>query len=271
MYLQKTWIYGNRIEVRKYHTVRYNVKGEIRKKRQKPTSEQKELANENASRNRLRRLMINNFGDGDIHLTLTYKRECRPTPEESKELIRKFFRKLRAYYRKHGQEFKWILVKEDGEKRIHHHMVMNDVEGLLGFLRKAWPYGGVHVVPLYENQDYGGLADYFVKETKESYKKHKENGEPYRVRYSCSRNLQQPIEKTEVVSASAWRKEVKVPPTLQREGYQLEKGSEYTGTDIYGFPFQTYTFIRYGDERERKKKQSIKASKREKKHGKGIK
>lgn len=259
MYLQKTWIYGNRIEVRKYHTVRYNVKGEIRQRRQKPTSEQKELANENASRNRLRRLMINNFGDGDIHLTLTYKRECRPTPEESKELIRKFFRKLRAYYRKHGKEFKWILVKEDGGKRIHHHMVMNDVDGLLGFLRKAWPHGGVHVVPLYENQDYGGLADYFVKETKESYKKHKENGEPYRVRYSCSRNLQQPIEKTEVVSASSWRKEVKVPPALQREGYQLEKGSEYTGTDIYGFPFQTYTFIRYGDERERKKKkQAIK-------------
>ena len=45
------------------------------------------------------------------------------------------------------------------------------------------------------------------------------------------------------------------------EPAMLEKGSEYTGTDIYGFPFQTYTFIRYGDERERKKqkkKQAIK-------------
>ena len=38
------------------------------------------------------------------------------------------------------------------------------------------------------------------------------------------------------------------------EPAMLEIGSEYTGTDIYGIQFQTYTFIRYGYERERKKK-----------------
>lgn len=247
MYLKKTWFYGNRIEIRKYHTFRYNVSGEVRQRRKKPTPEQLELANENASRNRLRRLMINNFGDGDMHVTLTYRKERRPTAEESKELIRKFLRKLRMYYKKHDAEFKWILVKEDEGKAIHHHMVINDVEGIIGFLRKAWPHGGVHIVPLYDNQDFGGLADYFMKETKETYKKHKEKGEPYRVRYSCSRNLKKPEEKTEVIKASGWRKEVKVPRELQAEGYQLEKGSEYVGVDQFGFAFQTYTFIKYED------------------------
>ena len=248
MYLQKTWIYGNRIEVRKYHTFRYGVKGERRQKRKKPTPEQLELANENASRNRLRRLMVNNFGPEDLHVTLTYRKEERPTPEESRELLRKFFRKMRTYYRQHGQDFKWILVKEDADnKEMQHSIVMNGTTEALVFMRKAWPHGGVHIVPLYDNKNYSGLAEYFTKETKETYKRHKENGEPYRTRYSCSRNLQQPIEKTEVIKAASWRKEVKVPPALQAKGYQIEKGTEYNGVDLMGYVFQTYTFIKYDD------------------------
>ena len=204
MYLQKTWIYGNRIEVRKYHTFRYGVKGERRQKRKKPTPEQLELANENASRNRLRRLMVNNFGPEDLHVTLTYRKEERPTPEESRELLRKFFRKMRTYYRQHGQDFKWILVKEDADnKEMQHSIVMNGTTEALVFMRKAWPHGGVYAATLDGKKDRETIAKYFEIETKETYKMRRENGEPCRVRYSCSRNLQQPIEKTEVLEELA--------------------------------------------------------------------
>lgn len=259
MYLQKEWTYGNRIEVKKYHTFRYGVKGEKRGKRKNPTAEQIREANNKRARKKLKRLMINNFDLGDWHLTLTYSEENRPDVMESKKCLKKFWDIMRREYRKAGTELRFIVVTEWESTRIHHHIAINDVPGFATVIRKAWPYGGAHLTPLYENYDYEGLADYFVKETEETYKN--ENN-PYKQRWSCSRNLKKPVEETKIVKADSWRKEPKITKKLEGQGYRLDMRSLYVGVDAMGYPFQTYQFVRE-EGRNRIKRQRRQQKKRD--------
>lgn len=242
MYIKKTWIYGNRIEVKKYHTSRYGVKGEKRSKREKPSDESLKRANERKAKKKLERLMINNFEQGDWHLTLTYKSEMRPDIEKSKYILKKFFEKLRKEYRKHGIELKYIMATEWENKNIHHHIVINDIDNISKVLSRLWIYGGIHLTPLYPDRDYSGLAEYFIKETNETFRN---SDNPYKQRYTCSRNLKKPIEEVEIIKASTWVKEPKINNKLLEQGYQLDKQSIYTGVDAMGYGFCEYTFIRY--------------------------
>lgn len=252
MYLKRTLVYGNRIEVRKYHTSKYGAKGEKRSKRTKPTPEQVKAYNERQAIKKLTRLIIGNFTRGDVHLTLTYTREQRPDAEGSRILLGKFLRKLRAAYRKMGYELKYIIVTEWESKSIHHHMILNSVPELMGLLAELWSHGGTHITPLYADQDYEGLAKYLVKETKETFRK---ADNPYRQRWTASRNLKKPEEKIEVVKADSWREEPKTPKSLSDQGYALDKDSVYTGFDIFGYPFIEYTFRRWEQNAQRANKQ----------------
>lgn len=242
MYLKKTWEYGNRIEVKKYHTLRYGIKGEKREKRKKPTPEKMALANERAAKRKLMRLMIGNFKRGDWHLTLTYTKEKRPSVEESKKILKQFFKRLRRVYKLAGAELKYIIVTEWQGKALHHHLAINNIPGFSENIVDIWTHGGIHLTPLYPNQDYAGLAEYFVKETSDTFRK-KDN--PYKQRWSCSRNLKKPKEKVEVVKANCWRDDVVVPKKLQAQGYSLMPDSVVQAFDAWGYPYQTYTFICY--------------------------
>lgn len=241
MYLKKTWIYGNRREVRKYNTFRCGVAGEKRTKRKKPTPEQMRKANERESVKKLTRLMIGNFEQGDWHMVLTYRRDNLVTVEESKKVLKSFFDRIRVWFRKQGKELKYIIVTEWEKKRIHHHLVINDIPGLGSAVQKFWECGGVHCTPLYQDHNYQGLAEYFVKETSKTFNR-EEN--PYKRRWSSSRNLKKPVEKVEKSTAAKWRENPVVPPSLVREGYVLDKNSVYSGLDAFGYPFQEYIFIR---------------------------
>jgi len=87
MYVKKTWFYKDHIEIKKYHTSRYGVKGEKRDRKCKPTDEAVKKANERNAVAKLRRLLENNFEAGDHHMVLTYKAESRPDPEEAKKSL----------------------------------------------------------------------------------------------------------------------------------------------------------------------------------------
>lgn len=241
MYLKKTYSYGNRIEIRKYHTTRFHVKGEKRQHKEKPTPEQMKKYNERQCVKKLQRLMINNFDEGDWHLVLTYRPESRPDPDGAKKILNTFFRKLRNYYRKHDIELKYILVTEWKTSNIHHHLVLNDVPGIGKAIRDLW-HGGNHFTPLYEEKNFNGLAAYFVKETKKTFQ---DNDNPWKQRYTCSRNLKKPEEKTEVIKSSNWQQVPTVPKSLQTVGYVLDKDSVVSGFDVFGFPYLEYTFIKY--------------------------
>lgn len=242
MYLKKTWEFGNRIAVKKYHTARYGVKGEKREKRKKLTGEQMRAVNERNARRKLKMLMVNNFFLGDWHLTLTYAPDKRCGVEESKKIIKAFFRKLRSLYRKSGIELRYIMVTEWESKSLHHHIAINDIPGIASVLAECWLNGGAHLTPLYADCDYTGLADYFVKETSETFRK-AEN--PYKQRWTCSRNLKKPDEHVEVVDSSAWRQEPHATKAQQEAGYILLKDSIVNDIDSWGYPFQEYELIRY--------------------------
>ena len=245
MYLKKTITYGNRKEIRKYHTLRYDVKGEKRSERVKPTAEQIQKYNDREALRKLKRLMINNFGTGDWHLILTYPDGSRPDPEEGKKNFSKFIKKLRRFYQKQGRILKYIYVTEYKNSNLHHHIVINDISGIGSMIRRLWP-GGAFFSPLYEDQNFDGLAEYFVKETKDTFR---DPGNPWHQRYGCSRNLEKPDVKTEIIRADSWRENPGVPPTLAEQGYVLDKESVICGFDGMGYPFQEYIFIKYENEK----------------------
>ena len=252
MYLERTWIYGNRIELRKYHTTRYGIQGEQRKSRTKPTAEAVARTNEKNAERKLQRLLIANFEQGDQFVTLTYRKEDRPCVEESKKILRRFFESLRKSYKKAGAELKYIITTEWNGKHIHHHLVVNDIPGFAKIVTEAWKYGGIHMTPLYPDHDYQGLAEYMIKETKETFR---DPGNPYRQRYSCSRNLKKPVEKVRVIKANAWREEPKVPKKLAEEGYEIDYVE--TGVDAFGYPFMEYMMVKKDGKKTRRGRKPV--------------
>lgn len=249
MYLKKTTIYGNRIDVRKYHTSRYGVKGEKRNVRQQPTPEAMARNNEKAAKRRLEQLLVCNFTEDDHFLTLTYRKEERPGVEESRKILGRFLASLRKAFKKLGEELRYIITTEWNGKSIHHHLVVNDAPHFNRLITSRWKHGGIHVTPLFPDQDYAGLADYMVKETSQTFR---DEGNPYKQRYTCSRNLKKPVEKVEVIKASSWREIPRVPKKLQAEGYILDIDSVESGTDVFGYPFLAYTMIRRSTQKKRR-------------------
>lgn len=246
MYVRREYRYGNRIEIRKYHTCKFQGKGEKRLKRNKPTPEQVKKNNEKQAERKLFRLMANNFTADDWHVVLNYANETRPDAQGAKRIIQRFLRKMRAWYKKNGYEFKWIMTTEwANAKNIHHHIVMNGVEGLSRAIQRIWREvggGGCHFTPLYEDQDFEGLAEYFVKETKKTFA---EDDNPFKQRAQHSRNLKKPEERKRVLKSCEWAKDPSVSKKLQEEGYVLDKDSVTNGFDFFGFEFQEYILIRY--------------------------
>lgn len=240
MYKKKTITYGNKIEIRKYHTFRCDSKSVSRSERKRPTEEAVKKANERNAKKKLLRLLEANFTpEEDMFLTLTYKPELRPDPEEGKKILTNFFRKLKRKYKSAGVELKWICSTEWNGKNIHHHLVINDVPDFNRVISECWPYGGKRYEPLYADYDYAQLADYLIKETSETFRK----GEnPWKQRYSCSRNLIKPEEKIEDIKASEWREDPKPSKKLQAAGYRLKKDSVVIGTDLFGYGFIEYVF-----------------------------
>lgn len=249
MYVRRELRYGNRIEIRKYHTCKYQGKGERRQKKEKPTPEQVKKNNEKQAVKKLFRLMVNNFTADDHHVVLNYAPETRPDAAGARKAIDKFLRKMRTWYKKQGAEFKWIMTTEYKSKNIHHHIVLNGVDGVARAIQKIWREvggGGCHFTPLYEDQDFEGLAEYFVKETKKTFA---EADNPFRQRAQHSRNLKKPVEKKRILKSCEWAKDPSVPGKLREEGYTLDKNSVTNGFDFFGFEFQEYILIRYQEAR----------------------
>ena len=63
--------------------------------KEKPTAEEMEKVNQKNAEAKLRRLINANFGYGDYHLVLTYKKDLRPDPAEAKKRVSKCLRILR--------------------------------------------------------------------------------------------------------------------------------------------------------------------------------
>lgn len=173
-------------------------------------------------------------GVGDVHMVIGYGRGKAPEPEEARKHLEEFLRRARKYFRGQGQELRYITVTEYKRARIHHHVIMP--EAPMGVLYKLWSHGRPHITPLDESGDYrpvGGLPD------KRDIGNVCGERSPYKKRWNQSKNLRDPVIKTEIVSAKSWRKD-----PMPWKGYYIKKDSIREGThDVTGYQYQYYTMI----------------------------
>lgn len=233
-YVKKKYRFPHAIEIEEYHTARYGAPGEKRKPRNKPTPEQIEKVNQRNKEKKCRRKLRTYFDVNDYFVTLTYAREARPPDlKQAKKDFAQCIRKLRAEYKKCGQELRWIRNIEVGTKGAWHvHLVINRIPDADIMLRRAWTKGRVTHQLLYERGEFRELAAYITKSPKtESRLKESD--------YSCSRNMPLPEPEKKVIRWQTWRK-IRIPP-----GFYLDKESLHEGINpVTGYPYRSYTLIK---------------------------
>ena len=147
---------------------------------------------------------------------------------------------MRKEFKKIGEELKYINVTEYKNKAIHHHLIINHIEGqdVARMVRRLWKFGRPDFKFLDDTGQYKDLAAYLIKETSKTYK---ENDGGHKQRYSCSRNLIMPTPKTEIVKKAAkW-----LPDPKPIKGYYIDKDTVYNGVDPFtGREYQHYTMVK---------------------------
>lgn len=254
-HIKNTYRYKNIVEVERVHSGRYGRRLE-KSGRRLPTPEEMEKINERNVVKKLRRKIHANFEPDDLFLTLTYRRENRPSVEDAKRELRNYLARLKRLYRKTGQELRYIVVTEYMNKSIHHHLILNDLPDGSGGKRasKLWTRGGTNCKYLYEDGQYEMLASYLVKETNKSFH---DPANPSKCRYSPSRNLIEPKKETEILKRDDWPEEPRIP-----KGHYLDKPTLFNGINKMGYRYQYYRMIRIkpvkkgkGNGNKRKKRQ----------------
>lgn len=225
--------------VEEYHSRGQPPPGE-RAGKKAATPEAMARANKRQKERNARLLIMNNFGEDDYYITLTYRKEERPDMEECKKQFQKFIRKVKEAYRKAGETLKWIRNIEIGSRGgIHIHLIVNRILNTDVIVRRFWSHGGVHQTLLYLEGGFRELAAYMTKAGKDE-KGIRESS------YSTSRNLDRPEARTKVMSGRTFRnRKIRIP-----RGYYLDKGSLYEGINEYtGYPYRYYTLLILTDRR----------------------
>ena len=135
--------------------------------KRKCTSAARQRMNLKRAAQKLELSLAANFGQRDLVLSLGYDDAHLPeTREAAVACLRKLLRQLRTVRKRNGQELKYIYVTEGlhGDKRVHHHLVINGTGSDLETLRSLWPHGDVDLAPLSLRDGYYALAEYLTKE-----------------------------------------------------------------------------------------------------------
>ena len=126
IYREKIYKCGDYMEVNLYPCFRKSTQ---RNRKAKPSSELQKKLNEKNAKNKLVRLLNNNFTKKDIAFDVSYDDEHHPrSDEEAAKNIQNFLRRLKRYRKKNNlEELKYICVTEKGKRggRYHHHLVLN--------------------------------------------------------------------------------------------------------------------------------------------------
>ncbi|MFW5433730.1 rolling circle replication-associated protein [Paenibacillus apiarius] len=230
---------GNYMEVDIYnHTILTPMKKGRAKKKKVSPPKQKNLNDKNARRYHVQ-LVNANFGEGDLHVTLTHA----IAPETVEEAVKEVVNYLRRVSHKRKREglppLKYILITEGGnekgqekKKRIHHHIIMNGgldrdvVEDLWRRPRKKGQQKGdwigfVNADRLKPN-DYGleAVARYLMKSP---------NGKK---RWSSSQNLIKPEYRTNDHKYTRRQVEQIVRDEIDNQLYWKKKYPEWDVTEV---------------------------------------
>ena len=164
----------------------------VRAAKSRATTAARKALNQKAACRRLEMLLAANFTPRDFHLILTYRPDDLPdTRKEAVKRLRKFLAQLRAYRKARGLPLKYVYATEGlhGDKRFHHHLVINATAGDYDLIRSLWIWGDQVDLERIADRDYGGLARYLTKEAAE--------GKPNGVQsWTPSRGLTKPTVET---------------------------------------------------------------------------
>ncbi len=169
------------------------VKGERRQPKMNPTSEAVKKINYKNAVKKLTAILNHNFVDGGWHLTLTYSAE--PSKQEAKKNLQRFLRNIRTYCKKHEIRWQSVSVTEYENHRVHHHVVCSAIDPKI--INHYWKGGWTNLKALDDSGNYYKLAEYLVKETEKTFR---QPDAISRRRYNCSRNIEVPEPKVEMVS-----------------------------------------------------------------------
>ncbi len=110
------------------------VKGKRSKKVKESETKQKNLNDKNSRRNCVQ-VTNANFGEGDYHISATYKPEYLPlTVKEADRIAYNYLRRIANAMKKKGlEQLKYVLIteytvseeNEDKPVKIHHHIIIN--------------------------------------------------------------------------------------------------------------------------------------------------
>lgn len=153
-----------------------------RRKKCKPTKEAQKKLNQRDAERRFRRLLLLNFTEQDVYLTLSYSREPESREQAARD-CKNFLRRVKYALGKRGTELKWMKCTVGGAEgtRTHHHLILSggldrdELEGL-------WGLGYANSRRLRLDLDGAqGLSRYITRQKRTSYR-----------RWSGSRNLARP-------------------------------------------------------------------------------
>ena len=234
-YEEKTIRFKNAIERVEYHSARYGAPGIPRQKKKQPTPEQMEKHNQH-NRERLARWKLRaNMEVNDYFVTLTFRKDARPTDmEEAKNRWQRFIRKVRKEYQKRKYELKWMRNIEVGTRGAWHiHVILNRIPDTDLIIRVAWEWGRVVSQLLYEKGEFAQLAAYITKTPKTDPRLREAS-------YSASRNL--PVPEPEKKIRKRWKTwgKIRIP-----KGFYLDQDSFREGINPYtGYKYRSYTLLR---------------------------
>ena len=238
-YVMETVKCGKIIEIRKYYSSRYGKPGRGRAQRMQETPEDMKLINEQNAERKLRQLLNANFKENDLHIVLTYRKGFRPSPSAARLNLDKFMRKLRASCAAADEELRYIAVTEYKKAAIHHHLVIQNMD--IRRITALWEFGRVLFTPLDGSGQYKALAEYLIKETRETFRS---ANPPSKKRWNASKNLIKPKVEKKVIPRESWRL---MPKDIK--GYIVDRDSvQNYACKRTGFPAQSYYLRRIEQE-----------------------
>ena len=191
----------------------------------------------------LRRLIKWNFTNGDSWITLTYRKDERPSWGEMIKHMRKFIRQLQAEYRKHGWALKYIWRPQVGRRgALHIHILINAMSTSKirteEIVRKLWPYGVPNGKVVYDLKN-GDLANYIATPLQEWEPEEAKN-------YHPSRNLirKEPVRET-IRRRSLIDKDGRFREIKPKKGYYVDPNSiDQDINPVTGYAYRRYTLVK---------------------------
>lgn len=254
-YTERVVVAGKIRETKKMYTGRVHTHGAARGPRQGKTREAQEKVNDRRAEEELRWKLNANFGAGDLHLVLHYcdKPQDLQKAEADKQ---RFLRLLRGAVKKQGLPWKYIACTESKRMtNIHHHIILPQMD--LETLRVLWEKtagGNISVRPMDNRGNHAKLANYLMKETRETIRRWRELGKRYK-RFSAAQGMESPKPEYRTIYAGRWNEQPKA-----RKGWALWKDEDgqtvRTGWhELTGWPWMEYTEIWTGGGRPPGRKQ----------------